>query len=66
MPAVRMFINKFNGVVLIDDDHPLAVAQRLLDAEKAKAATEKKEPVVKEPAVEKAKEPTPEKKDTAK
>jgi hypothetical protein len=23
-----MFIDKFNGVVLIDEDHPLAVAQR--------------------------------------
>ncbi len=28
MAPVRMHIDKFNGVVLIDEDHPLAVAQR--------------------------------------
>jgi hypothetical protein len=28
MAAVRMYIDKFKGVVLIDDNHPLAVAQR--------------------------------------
>ena len=28
MPAVKMYIDKFKKEVLIDDDHPLAVAQR--------------------------------------
>jgi hypothetical protein len=28
MAAVRMYIDKFKGVVLIEEDHPLAVAQR--------------------------------------
>lgn len=28
MPAVRMYIDKFDKEVLIDEDHPLAVAQR--------------------------------------
>lgn len=32
MPVVRIWIDKFNGVVLIDDQHPLAVAQRARDA----------------------------------
>lgn len=39
MPAVRMYIDKFKGEVLIDDDHPLAVAQRAKPkAEAPKAA----------------------------
>lgn len=28
MPAVKMFITKFGREVLIDDEHPLAVAER--------------------------------------
>lgn len=28
MAAVRMYIDKFGGEVLINEDHPLAVAQR--------------------------------------
>lgn len=32
MPAVEMFIAKFGKVVLIDVDHPLAIAQRDADA----------------------------------
>lgn len=28
MAAVEMFIMKFNRVVLIDEDHPLAIAER--------------------------------------
>ena len=32
MAAVKMFIDKFDGEVLIDYDHPLAVAQREKDA----------------------------------
>lgn len=35
MPVVRMYIEKFGSEVLIDDEHPLAVAQRALDAERA-------------------------------
>lgn len=32
MAAIKMYIDKFSGVVLIDEDHPLAVAQRDADA----------------------------------
>lgn len=32
MAAVRMHIDKFDRKVLIDEDHPLAVVQRLKDA----------------------------------
>jgi hypothetical protein len=32
MAAVEMFIDKFDRVVTIDEDHPLAVAQREKDA----------------------------------
>lgn len=32
MAAVKMYIDKFKGVVLIQEDHPLAVAQRAKDA----------------------------------
>jgi hypothetical protein len=37
MAPVRMFVEKFRGVVLIDEDHPLAVAQRAKDAVAPKA-----------------------------
>jgi hypothetical protein len=42
MTAVRMHIDKFGGEVLIDDDHPLAVAQREKDAAKATVAVKTK------------------------
>jgi hypothetical protein len=32
MPVVRIWIDKFASVVLIDSEHPLAVAQRARDA----------------------------------
>jgi hypothetical protein len=32
MPVLKMFIDKFHGVVMIDSDHPLAVAQRARNA----------------------------------
>lgn len=32
MAAVKMYIDKFKGEVLIDEDHPLAIAQREKDA----------------------------------
>jgi hypothetical protein len=35
--AVRLFIEKFGRVVLIDEDHPLAVAQRAKNAVAPKA-----------------------------
>lgn len=33
MPARRMYIEKFGEEVLIDEDHPLAIAQKALDAQ---------------------------------
>jgi hypothetical protein len=38
MSAVWMFIEKFGGRVKIDEDHPLAVAQRAKDAAAPKIA----------------------------
>jgi hypothetical protein len=35
--AVRLFIEKFGRVVLIDEDHPLAAAQRAKNAAAPKA-----------------------------
>jgi hypothetical protein len=32
MPVIKMFIDKFHGEVMIDADHPLAVAQRAKNA----------------------------------
>jgi hypothetical protein len=37
MAAVRMYIEKFGREVLIDEDHPLAVAQRQQGAQEANA-----------------------------
>lgn len=37
-PCTQMFIDKFGGVVKINDDHPLAIAQRAKGAEQAPAA----------------------------
>lgn len=45
MAAVKMHIDKFGGEVTIDEDHPLAIAQRAKDSKKgAKAAGEKAAP----------------------
>jgi hypothetical protein len=32
MPVVKLYIDKFNGEVLIDENHPLAIAQRAKDS----------------------------------
>lgn len=39
--AVKMYIEKFGKEVMIEEDHPLAVAQRAKDAEKPKASADK-------------------------
>lgn len=38
MAVVHMHIEKFGGVVKINDDHPLAIAQRAKDAAQAQQA----------------------------
>jgi len=55
MAAVRMHIDKFKGVVLINEDHPLAVAQRAKDAERAR--TPEPEPSAEPPAPPAARAP---------
>ena len=35
LPAIWIYIEKFGREVLIDEDHPLAVAQKQRDAERA-------------------------------
>lgn len=38
MTAVTMYVDKFEKEVIIDEDHPLAVAQRVKDARSAAKA----------------------------
>jgi hypothetical protein len=40
MAAVKMWIDKFGGVVKIDSEHPLAIAQREKDAAAPKVVPE--------------------------
>ena len=38
MTAVKMHIDKFDGEVIIDENHPLAIAQREKDAKAPKSS----------------------------
>jgi len=40
MPAVKMFITKFGREVLIDDEHPLAVAEKAAATEQVRVRDE--------------------------
>lgn len=46
MPLVRMYIDKFKQVVLIEDTHPLVVAQRAKDAQQVTPPVVGAEPTV--------------------
>lgn len=60
MPIVRMYIEKFRAEVVIDDEHPLAIAQRALDAERAVVQQMLEAPAPKKRSGKRAQAPDPE------
>jgi hypothetical protein len=59
MAAVWMFIEKFGGVVFINEDNPLAIAQRAKDSGGAASASGSPEPAATVPSAAVAPAPAP-------